>query len=374
MKVEIDTAALADAVAWTSRVIDARPSNPILAGVKLEAIDGTLQFSAFNYEISARHHIEAGVDEAGSVLVQGKLLADITKSLRSEKTYLVTDGSTLTITSGKSKFTLQLMPDTEYPDLPVVPAMLGQVDAPTFVQAVNQACVAVSREENRPVLTGVRMQFQGDKVVMTSTDRFRLARATFTWTPQNPDVDTTTLVRGSLLKDVARALDEHQNIRLDFDADSPTLLGFENAGRASTSQLIDGEFPAVDRLFADEYPIQAVVNKQDLLDAISRVALVAERNAPIRMTFTGQEVALSAGSVDEAQANETLDIDMDGDDITVAFNPSYLKEGLSAVTEPFVRIRMTTPVKPVEFNGQQEADSDESMDYRYLLVPMRFNN
>ena len=374
MKVEIDTAALADAVAWTSRVIDARPSNPILAGVKLEAIDGTLQFSAFNYEISARHHIEAGVDEAGSVLVQGKLLADITKSLRSEKTYLVTDGSTLTITSGKSKFTLQLMPDTEYPDLPVVPAMLGQVDAPTFVQAVNQACVAVSREENRPVLTGVRMQFQGDKVVMTSTDRFRLARATFTWTPQNPDVDTTTLVRGSLLKDVARALDEHQNIRLDFDADSPTLLGFENAGRVSPSQLIDGEFPAVARLFADEYPIQAVVNKQDLLDAISRVALVAERNAPIRMTFTGQEVALSAGSVDEAQANETLDIDMDGDDITVAFNPSYLKEGLSAVTEPFVRIKMTTPVKPVEFNGQQEADSDESMDYRYLLVPMRFNN
>ena len=374
MKVEIDTAALADAVAWTSRVIDARPSNPILAGVKLEAIDGTLQFSAFNYEISARHHIEAGVDEAGSVLVQGKLLADITKSLRSEKTYLVTDGSTLTITSGKSKFTLQLMPDTEYPDLPVVPAMLGQVDAPTFVQAVNQACVAVSREENRPVLTGVRMQFQGDKVVMTSTDRFRLARATFTWTPQNPDVDTTTLVRGSLLKDVARALDEHQNIRLDFDADSPTLLGFENAGRVSTSPLIDGEFPAVDRLFADEYPIQAVVNKQDLLDAISRVALVAERNAPIRMTFTGQEVALSAGSVDEAQANETLDIDMDGDDITVAFNPSYLKEGLSAVTEPFVRIKMTTPVKPVEFNGQQEADSDESMDYRNLLVPMRFNN
>ena len=374
MKVEIDTAALADAVAWTSRVIDARPSNPILAGVKLEAIDGTLQFSAFNYEISARHHIEAGVDEAGSVLVQGKLLADITKSLRSEKTYLVTDGSTLTITSGKSKFTLQLMPDTEYPDLPVVPAMLGQVDAPTFVQAVNQACVAVSREENRPVLTGVRMQFQGDKVVMTSTDRFRLARATFTWTPQNPDVDTTTLVRGSLLKDVARALDEHQNIRLDFDADSPTLLGFENAGRVSTARLIDGEFPAVARLFADEYPIQAVVNKQDLLDAISRVALVAERNAPIRMTFTGQEVALSAGSVDEAQANETLDIDMDGDDITVAFNPSYLKEGLSAVTEPFVRIKMTTPVKPVEFNGQQEADSDESMDYRYLLVPMRFNN
>lgn len=374
MKVEIDSSALADAVAWTTRVIDARPANPILAGIQLEAIDGTLQLSAFNYEISARHHIEAGVDESGTALVLGKLLADITKSLPAEKTYLSTDGSTMTISSGKSTFTLQLMPDTEYPDLPVVPAKLGQVDAPTFIQAVSQATVAVSREENRPVLTGVRVQFEGDKVIMTATDRFRLSRATFTWSPQNEDTSTTTLVRGTLLRDVARSLDDHQNVTVDFNVDSPTLLGFENAGRISTSQLIDGEFPAVDRLFADEYPIQTVINKQLLIGAIKRVSLVAERNAPIRMEFSGQEVTLSAGAVDEAQAKETLDIDMDGEDITVAFNPAYLIEGLSAITEPFVRMKMTTAVKPVEFNGQQEADSDESMDYRYLLVPMRFGN
>ena len=118
MKVEVNSQALADAVAWTTRVIDARPATPILAGIRLEAIDGTLQLSAFNYAISARHHIEAGVDEAGSVLVLGKLLADITKSLPAAKTYLSTDGSTMTITSGKSTFTMQLMPESEYPDLP----------------------------------------------------------------------------------------------------------------------------------------------------------------------------------------------------------------------------------------------------------------
>lgn len=374
MKVEIDSAALADAVAWTTRVIDSRPSNPILAGIRLEAADGMLQLSAFNYEISARHHIEAGVDEPGTILVLGKLLADITKSLPSERTYLVANDTTLTITSGKSTFTMQLMPNAEYPDLPQMPQQLGQVDAPTFVQAVSQACVAVSREENRPVLTGVRMQFEGDKVVLTSTDRFRLARATFSWSPQDPAVNTTTLVRGSLLRDISRSLDERQNLTLDFDTESPSLLGFENAGRASTSQLIDGEFPAVDRLFADEYPIQAVIDKQSLIGAIKRVALVAERNAPIRMVFSGNELTLSAGAVDEAQAKEIIDIDMDGDDITVAFNPSYLIEGLSAISEPYVRMKLTTAVKPVEFNGQQEADSDESMDYRYLLVPMRFNN
>ena len=373
MKVEVNSQALADAVAWTTRVIDARPASPILAGVRLEAIDGTLQLSAFNYAISARHHIEAGVDEAGSVLVLGKLLADITKSLPAAKTYLSTDGSTMTITSGKSTFTMQLMPDAEYPDLPVIPSKLGQVDAQTFTQAVTQASVAVSREENRPVLTGIRVQFQGDKVIMSSTDRFRLSRSSFTWTPENPDTNATALVRGALLRDVARSLDEHQNIVVDFDTENPSLLGFENAGRVSTSQLIDGEFPAVDRLYADEYPIHAVINKQDLISAIKRVSLVAERNAPIRMAFTSQELTLTAGSVDEAQAKEILDIDMDGEDITVAFNPAYLIEGLSAISEPFVRMKMTTAVKPVEFNGQQESNSEESMDYRYLLVPMRFN-
>lgn len=374
MKVEVNSQALADAVAWTTRVIDARPASPILAGVRLEAIDGTLQLSAFNYAISARHHIEAGVDEAGSVLVLGKLLADITKSLPAAKTYLSTDGSTMTITSGKSTFTMQLMPDAEYPDLPVIPSKLGQVNAQTFTQAVTQASVAVSREENRPVLTGIRVQFQGDKVIMSSTDRFRLSRSSFTWTPENPDTNATALVRGALLRDVARSLDEHQNIVVDFNTENPSLLGFENAGRVSTSQLIDGEFPAVDRLYADEYPIHAVINKQDLISAIKRVSLVAERNAPIRMAFTSQELTLTAGTADEAQAKEILDIDMDGEDITVAFNPTYLIEGLSAIAEPFVRMKMTTAVKPVEFNGQQESDSEESMDYRYLLVPMRFNS
>lgn len=374
MKVEVNSASFADAVAWTTRVIDARPANPILAGLKIEATNGTLQLSAFNYQISSCHHIEAGIDEEGSVLVLGKLMADITKSLPAENTYLSSKENTLTITSGKSTFTLQLMPLGEYPNLPALPSKLGQVDAPTFIQAVNQASVSVSREENRPVLTGIRMQFDDDTVTMTSTDRFRLSRSNFKWTPEHENIHATTLVRGSLLRDIARSFDDHQNVLIDFNEDEPTLLGFENSGRTSTSQLIDGEFPSVDRLFVDEYPIHAVIDRQALINAIKRVSLVAERNAPIRMVFSNQELTLSAGTADESQANEVLDIDMDGEDITVAFNPMYLVEGLSAISEPFVHMKMATAVKPVEFNGQQESDGDESLNYRYLLVPMRFNN
>lgn len=374
MKVEVNSASFADAVAWTTRVIDMRPANPILAGLKIDATNGTLQLSAFNYQVSSRHHIEAGIDEEGSILVLGKLMADITKSLPAEKTYLSSENNTLTITSGKSTFTLQLMPLGEYPDLPTLPQKLGQVDAPTFIQAVNQASVSISKEENRPVLTGIQIQFDNDTVTMTSTDRFRLSRSTFTWTPEHDDIHAVSLVRGSLLRDIAHSLDDHQNVLIHLNEEEPSLLGFENSGRTSTSQLIDGEFPSIDRLFIDEYPIHTVINRQALINAIKRVALVAEKNAPIRMIFTHQELILSAGNAEESQAKEILDIDMDGEDITVAFNPNYLLEGLGAIAEPFVHMKMSTAVKPVEFNGQQEADGDESMNYRYLLVPMRFNN
>lgn len=373
MKVEVNTAAFADAVAWTTSVIDARPANPILAGVKLEAQDGTMQLSVFTYEISARDHVEAGIDEAGTVVVLGKLLADISKSLPAEKTYLDANETTMTITSGAASFTLQLMPESEYPDLPELPQQLGQVDAQTFMQTVNQAAIAVARDENRPVLTGVHMRFNGDEVTLSSTDRFRLARASFHWTPQDEQLETTALVRGAYLTKIARSMDERENVTIYLDAENPSLIGIENAGRVSTVQLIDGEFPSVDRLYADSYPIQAVINKTDLLEAAKRVSLVAERNAPIRMVFTEQQVLLTAGGIDEASAKQTLPVDLDGEDITVAFNPAYLRDGLSVITEPYIRMKMTTAVKPVEFNGQQEQDSEESMNYRYLLVPMRFN-
>lgn len=374
MKVEINSAAFADAVAWATRIIPTRPATPVLSGIKLHAAHGALQLSAFDYEVSSRYHVEAGVDEEGTIVVLGKLLADIAKSLPAETTYLATEGSRLSIKSGKSSFSLQLMPESEYPDLPQVPAKLGAVDGKTFIDAVNQASVAVARDENRPVLTGVKVTFEEDKVVLTSTDRFRLSRATFTWSPSDPELSTTSLIRGSILRDVARSIDASQNVIVGFDPQARNLMSFDNAGRISTAQLIDGEFPSVDRLFADEYPIHVVLDRQELIAALRRVSLVAERNAPIRMEFSADEVKLSAGTADESQASETLTVDLDGEPITVAFNPAYLLDGLSAISEPYARIKMTTAVKAVEFNGQQEKDDEESLAYRYLLVPMRFTN
>lgn len=373
MKVEIDTAAFADAVSWTTRIIPARPAVPVLSGIKISAANGSMQLSAFDYDLSARNQIEAGVDEPGTVVVTGKLLAEIAKMLPAEKTYLSTEEHKLKVVSGKASYSLQLMKEDDYPDLPQIPQKIGQIDGKTFVDSVNQAIIAIARTENRPVLTGVKMTFDGTHVILNATDSYRLTRSEFTWTPEQPDLQASALIRGSLLKDIARAIDTTQNVIIEMDPQNNAIMGFENAGRISTSQLIDSEFPAIDRLFTDDYPIQAVLDRQQLVDAIRRVSLVAERESPIRMEFSEGQVSLSAGNIDESQANEVIEADLDGDPMTVSFNPIYLLDGLTAIAEPFVRMKMKSDARAaVEFNGQQEKDDEPSLAYRYLLVPMLY--
>ncbi|MBQ5557730.1 MAG: DNA polymerase III subunit beta [Aeriscardovia sp.] len=372
MKVEVNSRAFADATEWASRIISARPTVPVLAGIKIRAQEGLLLLSTFNYEQSARYQIDAGVDEEGTIVVQGKLLAEIARMLPTDKTYLVTEGSRLAIKSGKSIFNLQLMNETDYPQLPAIPQPIGSIDGRLFADAVSQAIVAVARSESRPVLTGVRVTLDGGQLVFCATDRFRLTRVTVDWNPVQPNIQASLIIPGSVLKDIASSIDTAQNVVIGYDDVEANLLSFDNAGRVKTSQLIDGEFPNVDRLFADEYPIHAVIEKQSLVDALHRVSLVAEREAPIRMEFTGDAVRLSAGTADESQASEILAADLEGEPLTVAFNPMYLLSGLGAISEKYVRMKMTTAIKAVEFNGQKDKSGEPSLAYRYLLVPMRF--
>lgn len=372
MKVEVNTAALADATEWASHVIPDRPPHPVLTGIKIHAETGLMQLSTFNYEQSARCQIDAGVDEEDTIVVPGKLLARIAKVLPAETAYLSTEDSRLNISSGNTVFNLQLMNETDYPELPAVPSMLGKIDGHTFRTAVEQVIIAASHDETRTVLTGIRMIFKGDQVTFSATDRFRLTRSTFDWTPEDPSIDITAIVKAQVLKDIANSIDPAQSVVIGFNENNDNLLSFSNAGRVKTSVIISGTFPNVDRLFADSYPMHTVLSRNELIEALNRVTLVAERDAPIRMEFTGDDVRLSAGTVDESQASEIIPADFDGEPITVAFNPKYLLDGLKAIPDPFVRMKMTTALKAVEFNGQREKDDEPLLGYRYLLVPMRY--
>jgi len=374
MKFRVERDVLADAVTWTARTLPTRPPVPVLAGVRIEAdTSGTIGLSSFDYEVSARSQIPADVLEGGTVLVSGRLLAEIARALPDKPVDVALEGTKVVVTCGASRFTLLTMPVDEYPTLPVMPAVAGVVDGEEFTHAVAQVSVAASRDDTLPLLTGVRVEIEGERVTLLATDRYRLALRELSWKPATPGFESIALVRARTLSDVARALGGSGSITVSLSTGGGVdLIGFEAAGRQTTSLLVDGDYPAVRRLFPDETPIHAVVAKQALTEAAKRVALVAERNTPMRLSFTEGQVALEAGQGDDAQASEALESTLVGEPISVAFNPQFLLDGLGALDSPYVRLSFTHPNKPVEFTGQAEADGEDSQAYRYLLVPIRF--
>jgi len=374
MRFRVERDVLADAVTWTARSLPTRPPVPVLAGVRIEAdTTGTIQLSSFDYEVSARSQIPADVSEPGTVLVSGRLLAEISRALPAKPVDVVLEGTKVIVTCGASRFTLLTMPVEDYPNLPSMPATAGTVDGDELTHAVAQVSVAASRDDTLPLLTGVRVEIEGEKVTLLATDRYRLALRELTWKPASPDISTVALVRARTLSDAAKSLGSAGSVTVALSTGAGVdLIGFEAAGRQTTSLLVDGDYPAVRRLFPDETPIHAVVLTQALADAAKRVALVAERNTPIRLSFSEGQVVLDAGQGDDAQASEALEATLVGDDISVAFNPQFLLYRLSALDTTFVRPPFTHPNKPVEFTGQESLEGEDLQEYRYLLVPIRF--
>lgn len=375
MKFVVDQEALSGAIAWVARSLPLRPPAPVLAGVRIDAHqDGTVDMAAFDYEVSGRVTFAADVSEPGTVLVSGKLLNEIAKSLPNKPVTVAEDGPKVRISCDKAKFTMPTMPTDEYPTLPALPEVRGTIDGAEFEKAVSQVAVAASRDETVPLLTSIRVEIDDDKITLLSTDRYRLAVKQFNWQPSTDGYTSEALIKAKTMSDAAKTLSTGDG-KIEFGLESGNgaeLVGFMVEGRQSTSQLIDGEYPPVMRLFPEATPIHAVIPTQALIDAVGRVSLVADRNAPIKLNFTEGQVELEAGQGDDAEASEALPAELTGEDITVAFNPQYLIDGLKAQDAPFVRLSFTHPTKPVVFTGQDSLDGESDDSYRYLLVPIRF--
>lgn len=372
MKFTVDRDVLADAVVWTSRALPARPPVPVLAGVRITAdATGEVTLASFDYEVSARGQFAADVDVAGEVLVSGRLLKEIANALPHKPVNFELDGTKVSVTCGASRFTLATMPVDQYPALPELPAHSGTIDGGDFQRAVAQVTVAASKDETLPILTGIRVEIEGSNISLLATDRYRLALRELTWKPSVSDTSAVALVRSRTLADTAKALGAGDVTVALSSGQGVDLIGFEAAGLTTTSLLMDGDYPQVRRLFPEESPITAVVKTTDLIEATRRVSLVAERNSSVRLAFSDGEVTLDAGQSDDAQASEALECVLEGDAITVAFNPQYLLDGLGALSTEYVRLGFTQETKPVEFVGLTEPGGELVTDFRYLLVPIR---
>lgn len=375
MKFSVDRDVLADAVAWTSRAVPSRPPVPVLAGVLVTAdAGGTVQLASFDYEVSARGEFAADVDQPGQVLVSGRLLREIANALPHKPVDVSLEGSKVSVTCGATRFTLATMPVDQYPALPELPELTGTIDGTVLQQAVTQVTAAASRDETLPILTGVRVEIQGSHISLLATDRYRLALRELSWKPTVADVEAIALLRAKTLSDTAKALGS-ADVRVSLSSGKGIdLMGFESGGLVTTSLLMDGDYPQVRRLFPESSPITAVVKTTDLIEAARRVSLVAERNSSVRLAFTDGDVTLDAGQTDDAQASESLECTLEGEEITVAFNPQYLLDGLNALSSEYVRLGFTQASKPVEFVGLDKPGGDVADEFRYLLVPIRIQS
>ncbi len=379
MKIVLERDVLAEAVAWTARALPARPTIPVLAGIRLAAAE-ELVLSSFDYDVSAQATVPVSTEEAGSALVSGRLLAEISKSLPAKPVHITAEDGRAILTCGSATFTLLTMPEDEYPALPEMPPAAGTIGSDAFATAVSQSATAAGRDDTLPALTGVRIEIEGDTLTLVSTDRYRLAIRELRWQPAHPDLAAAMLVPAKALADTARSLTNGAQVSIALalpgaegsgsgGSGGDGMIGFEGAGRRTTTRLLSGEFPRYQSLLPKTVNAAAELAVSVLSESVKRVALVAERNTPVRLTFSAGQLMLEAGTGDEAQAEETIEADFSGDDLSIAFNPQYLLDGLAAIDSDTVRIAFTEPGKPALFTGKPGPDGNP--EFRYLLMPIR---
>jgi DNA polymerase-3 subunit beta len=380
MKIRIERDLLAESVTWVARSMPSRPSVPILAGLLVEAADGEVTLSGFDYETSHRLTVAAQVGDAGSCLLSGRLVADIAKSLPSQAVDLSVDGARAQLVCGTSRFTLQTMPTDGFPALPVQPAASGTIRSTVFAEAVAQVVTAAGKDDTMPVFTGVRMEVEGSTISLLATDRYRLAIRELEWEPNAPQLSAAVLIPARVLADTARAM-TGTSIALSLaDADSGGIVGYEgevSGGlRQTTTRLLDGAFPKVRNLMPDPAAIatRVRVDTAVLVQAVKRVALVAERNAPVRLTIAEGSVTLDAGNGEEAQASESIEAQLTGEPVTVGFNPTYLLDGLSAIGTPVAQLAFTQITRPAELTGATDLEAEPRTNFRYIMMPVRLNS
>ena len=417
MRIIVERDALAEAVAWVARSLPSRPVLPILSGLLLEASPGGLTLSCFDYEVSARIQVDAEVTEAGTALVPGRLLAEITRSLPPLPVELDHEKDDVTVTCGPASFTLVTLPVKEYPRLPELPRLAGTVDGGVLATAIGQVVPAASRDDTLPVITGVNLEIDEDTIRLVATDRYRLAIRELGWNPAHPGSRGTLLVPAKTLSDAARMMVPGVPVRVMMrgepgggatDANpgdslraADAMVGFESGGRRLTTRLIAGEYIKYMSRFPDDFGSRGDMPAIPLAEAVKRVALVAERGSSVRLSFGHGQVTIEAGTEGQARARETVAADFAGEETAIAFSPHYLMDGLGAALiaatggsdkphgsgkseqagqnagktpvpdEARIRLQFTSPTKPALITGSAGDGDGSAPDYRYLVVPLR---
>ena len=374
MRFIVERDALADGVMWVSRSLSARPIMPVLLGVLIKADKQGVHLSGYYLETSGKAEVAADVKEEGTVLVSGKLLSDIARALPNKPVTFSLEGNRVSVISGSAKFALPTLSVSDYPNLPELPSETGRLSGDLFAEAVGQVAVAAGKDDSLPVLTGVYVEIEENKLILAATDRYRLAVRELNW--DAPRASASALIRARTLNDAAKSLAGVKSVSVALAAATATerLIGFASEGKVMTSRMLDGTFPPYRHLLPSERSATAVVEVAPFVDSVRRVALVADKTVPLRLAFNPGALTLEAGVGDDAQATEEIEIAFDGEALSIAFNPTFLLDGLAAVNSPYVEIAFTGGSKPAVLSGKSSADGESDFSYSYLLMQMRYSS
>lgn len=368
MKIRAEREHLVEAIAWATRNVGSRPALPALAGVLLEAEDGRLTCRATDLEVSGEIGVEVQVDEPGSALLPGRLLGQLAARLPEAPVEIGGDQDRLSINCGRASFDVRGMPVDDFPRLGDVAADAprGVIPASALVRIANQVSRAASAEEARPVLTGVQFEATEEELVCAATDSYRLAVRRLRW---DQGVEASALVPARAVAEAARSAGEAGGeVSVVFEEGRVSFLF---ADRRLTTNLVEGSFPDYRQLIPDDHETRVSVERSALVAALQRVAVVAlgQANTPVNLEFTTGGIELSTQNQEIGDARESLPAEVDGGDITIAFNPMFLLAGLEAVDVDEVVIDLRDGLKPALLRpGGAE---DEREDLLYLLMPVR---
>jgi len=365
MKVTCRSEELADKLGVVGRGVSTRTSVHVLTGVLLRAEGGRLELAATDMEISLRLGLEAEVEEAGSIVVPGRLLVDIARLLPPGEVTIEhrAEEGIARLTCGPASYGLHTFNAEDFPRLPDLDADGGfSVDRQAFLETVAKVSRSASRDESRPVLTGILVRFEAGKLAMAATDSYRLS------VKETPLESTAPQDVEAIVP--ARALAELSRIAQASTADEIELAVRENqivfsaGGVALTARRIDGQFPNYKQLVPEAFEAEVEVPREEFLDVVRRTALMAQRKSPLRLRFEAGEVTVSAQTQDVGEARESLPVRYSGDTLEIGFNAEFLRDGLESVTDDRVRLKLISPLRPGLIQGAGD-------DFLYLIMPIR---
>jgi DNA polymerase III subunit beta len=353
--------ALASALGTVSRGLSTRGAVQVLNGILLRGEEGRLTLASTDMEISLRAAIGGDVSGDGAVVVPGRLLTDLVRLLPDESVTLTHEegDGVLVVTSGSHSSRLNVYSAEDFPRLPPTDVPLHTIAAPALLGTIEKVARAASRDESRPVLTGILVRFEGDRLVMAATDSYRLAVKETELETSGPELDA--IIPARALQELGRLASGADEVRLGVH-ENHVIFGAADVWL--TSRRIDGQFPNYKQLLPETFEAEVTTPREPLLQVIRRAGVLAQRNAPLRLRFAEGELGVTAQTQDVGEAHETLPIDYAGEPLEIGFNPDFLRDGLEAVSGEAVQLKLINPLRPGLI-----VSPDES--FWYLIMPIR---